>query len=126
MSRSSTSLADPADHRGENKSDETVWVEACNAHDIEAEDVIRFDHGGRTFAIYRSPDDEYYASDGYCTHERAHLADGLVIDNITECPKHNGRFDYTTGEAKGAPVCVDLKTYPVKVEAGKILIDLGG
>ena len=37
-------------------------------------------------------------------------------------PKHNGRFNYKTGEAKGAPVCVNLKTYPVKVEAGKVFI----
>jgi 3-phenylpropionate/trans-cinnamate dioxygenase ferredoxin subunit len=54
-----------------------------------------------------------------------HLGDGLVMDNIIECPKHNGRFDYTTGEAKGAPVCVNLKTYPVKVESGKVMIDVG-
>jgi 3-phenylpropionate/trans-cinnamate dioxygenase ferredoxin component len=98
------------------------WVEACGAEDVEEEDVIRFDHGGRTFAIYRSPDSEYFATDGYCTHEKAHLADGLVMDDIIECPKHNGRFNYKTGAAKGAPVCVNLKTYQVKVEAGKVLI----
>ena len=46
------------------------------------------------------------------------------MDNIIECPKHNGRFDYWTGVAKGAPVCINLKTYPVKIEAGKVLIDL--
>ncbi len=62
--------------------------------DIEEEDVIRFDHGGHTFAIYRSPDNKYFATDGLCTHEKVHLADGLVMDNIIECPKHNGRFDY--------------------------------
>jgi 3-phenylpropionate/trans-cinnamate dioxygenase ferredoxin subunit len=101
------------------------WVEACRIGDIEAEDVIRFDHGGRTFAVYRSADDRYYATDGHCTHEAEHLAGGLVIDHIIECPKHNGRFDYRTGEAKGAPVCVDLKTYPVKVEAGAVLINIG-
>jgi len=101
------------------------WVEACKADDIDAEDVIRFDHGDRTFAIYRSADDKYYATDGLCTHERTHLAGGLVMDNIIECPKHNGRFDYRTGEAKGAPACVDLKTYPVKVEAGIVFVNLG-
>ncbi len=62
---------------------------------------MRFDHAGRTFAIYRSPDDEYFATDGLCTHEQVHLADGLVMDEIIECPKHNGRFNYKTGEAKG-------------------------
>jgi 3-phenylpropionate/trans-cinnamate dioxygenase ferredoxin component len=101
------------------------WIEACAADEIDAEDVIRFDHGGRTFAIYRSPADKYYATDGLCTHEKVHLADGLVMDDIIECPKHNGRFDYTTGKAMGAPACVNLKTYGTKVENGKLLIDIG-
>lgn len=101
-----------------------AWIKACAADDIDEEDVARFDHGGRTFAIYRSPKGQFYASDGLCTHEKVHLADGLVLEHIIECPKHNGRFDYRTGEAKGAPVCVDLRTYPVKVENGDVLIDI--
>ncbi len=101
------------------------WVDACAADAIDEEDVIRFDHGDRTFAIYRGDSDKYYASDGLCTHEQVHLADGLVMDCIIECPMHNGRFDFTTGEAKGAPVSVNLKTYPVKLEAGRVFIDIG-
>jgi len=101
------------------------WVRVCGTDDIEEEDVMRFDHGGRTFAVYRSPEDAYYATDGLCTHEKVHLADGLVMDDIIECPKHNGRFNYKTGEAKGAPACVNLKTYPVKVEEGTVYINLG-
>ncbi|MBO9631095.1 Rieske family ferredoxin [Shinella sp. WSJ-2] len=100
------------------------WIEVCAADDIDEEDVIRFDHAGRTFAIYRSPEDTYHATDGLCTHEKIHLADGLVMDHIIECPKHNGRFNYKTGEAKGAPVCVDLRTYPVKVEGGTVFISV--
>jgi 3-phenylpropionate/trans-cinnamate dioxygenase ferredoxin component len=100
------------------------WIHVCATGDIDEEDVIRFDHGGRTFAIYRSPDDKFYATDGICTHEHALLADGLVMDDIIECPKHNGRFNYTNGEAMGAPVCVDLKTYPIKVEDGAVFISL--
>jgi 3-phenylpropionate/trans-cinnamate dioxygenase ferredoxin subunit len=100
------------------------WLEVCAAEEINEEDVIRFDHAGRTFAIYRSPDDEYFATDGLCTHEQVHLADGLVMDEIIECPKHNGRFNYKTGEAKGAPVCVNLATYPVKVEGGAVFISI--
>lgn len=103
----------------------TAWIEASRADEIDAEDVMRFDHGSLTLAIYRSADDKFYATDGLCTHEQVHLADGLVMDNIIECPMHNGRFDYRTGEAKGAPVCVNLKTYPVKVENGKVLVGIG-
>jgi 3-phenylpropionate/trans-cinnamate dioxygenase ferredoxin subunit len=101
------------------------WVEACKSGDVAAEDVIRFDYAGAAYAIYRSPESEFFATDGLCTHERVHLADGLVIDHIIECPKHNGRFDYRTGSAKGAPVCVDLKTYKVKVEGDRVLIEIG-
>ena len=101
-----------------------MWIQACDADEVEAEDVIRFDHAGRTFAIYRSPDDEYFATDGLCTHEHVHLADGLVMDNIIECPKHNGRFDYATGHALGAPVLVDLRTYPTRVEDDRVWIQI--
>jgi 3-phenylpropionate/trans-cinnamate dioxygenase ferredoxin subunit len=102
----------------------TQWVDACAADDVDSEDVLRFDHDGRTYAVYRSPEDAYFATDGLCTHEKVHLADGLVMDDIIECPKHNGRFNYKTGEAKGAPVCVNLKTYPVRLQGGRVLIEV--
>ena len=57
----------------------TEWIRACAADDVDEEDVIRFDHAGRTFAIYRSPDNAFFATDGLCTHEKVHLADGLVM-----------------------------------------------
>ncbi|MDB5473048.1 MAG: Rieske (2Fe-2S) domain protein MocE subfamily [Devosia sp.] len=101
------------------------WVAACTVDDIEAEDLIRFDHAGRVFAIYRSPEGDFYATDGICTHEHAFLADGLVMGDIIECPKHNGRFNYKTGAAKGAPVCVNLATYPVRLEGSAVLVDVG-
>jgi len=98
------------------------WVEVCAVEDIDEEDVIRFDHDGRTFAVYRSADNDFFATDGLCSHERVHLADGLVMDDVIECPKHNGRFNYKTGKALGAPVCIDLNTWPVKVENGSVFI----
>ena len=100
------------------------WIKACNTNEIEPEDVIRFDHGDRTFAIYRATDGKFYATDGLCTHAKVHLAGGFVMDNLIECPKHNGRFDYTNGKAKGAPACVDLKTYPTKIEGEAVFIQI--
>ena len=100
----------------------TEWIDACGVDDVEAEDVMRFDHAGRTYAIYRSPEDDWFCTDGLCTHEQVHLSGGLVIDHVIECPKHNGQFDYRTGEAMRAPVCVNLGTYPVKVAGGRVLI----
>jgi MocE subfamily Rieske [2Fe-2S] domain protein len=100
----------------------TTWVDACALNDIEQEEVIRFDHSGKTYAIFRSPDDEYFCTDGLCTHEQVHLSDGLVMDYTIECPKHSGEFDYRTGEAKRAPVCVDLSTFQTRVEGDRVLV----
>jgi 3-phenylpropionate/trans-cinnamate dioxygenase ferredoxin subunit len=55
------------------------WIAACDAEDVDPEDVIPFDHSGNAYAVYRSPDDEYYATDGHCTHEQQLLCDGLVM-----------------------------------------------
>jgi 3-phenylpropionate/trans-cinnamate dioxygenase ferredoxin subunit len=100
------------------------WMEACAVDEIDEEDVIRVDYGERTFAIYRTDKNEFYATDGYCTHEKVHLANGLVIGSQIECPKHNGRLDFTTGEPKRAPICKKIKTYPVMVEADKVFIKI--
>lgn len=102
----------------------TEWIPACETDAIENEGVIRFDHGGRTFAIYRSPADEYFCTDGRCTHESVHLADGLVMDYVIECPKHSGEFDYRSGEAVRTPACKNLKAYPTKVEGGRVFIEV--
>lgn len=90
------------------------WVTIENTSDLEEEDVMPFNHDGKTYAIYCSEDGEYFATDGLCTHEKVHLADGFVMDGIIECPKHNGKFDYRTGGTKGGPVCKALKTYEIK------------
>ncbi len=100
------------------------WIDACATGDIEAEEVIRFDHEGRTFAIYRSPNDEYFCTDGLCTHEEVHLADGLVMDYSIECPKHASMFDYRTGEVETPPACENLHTYPAKVDGGRVFIEI--
>jgi 3-phenylpropionate/trans-cinnamate dioxygenase ferredoxin subunit len=63
-------------------------LRACSTSDIEEEDVRRFDHEGRTYAIYHGPNGDFFATDGYCTREKAHLGDGLVDDYEIECPLH--------------------------------------
>ncbi len=97
------------------------WIDVCALADIDDEDLIRFDHDGRTYAVYRVGD-AVYATDGLCTHEQVPLCDGLVMGHVIECPKHNGRFDIRDGRALGAPVCVNLVTYPARVEGGRVCI----
>lgn len=99
------------------------WIEVCGTDDIDNEDLIRWDHGGRSFAIYRT-EKGFFATDGFCTHEAQHLEDGLVIGMVIECPLHGGRFDIASGRALSAPVCVDLATYPVERRGDRLFIRL--
>ncbi len=100
-----------------------AWLIVCGVEDIDEEDVAQFEHGGKIYAIYHTPSG-FYATDGICTHENAHLADGLVVGDIIECPRHQGRFHIPSGKAKGAPACINLQTYPTKIEAGQIHVAL--
>ena len=86
------------------------------------EDVVRFDHGERTFAVIRDADGGVHAVDGLCTHQGIHLADGLVLGAAIECPKHNGRFDYRTGACLRPPVRARLGTHLAEVRGGAVYI----
>lgn len=98
------------------------WIDVCGVDEIDPEDVLRFDHDGATYAVYHAPDGSFHATDGRCTHEAVHLADGLVLGDTIECPKHNGRFNYRTGAALRPPVCVALRCHPVRVLGGRVQI----
>ncbi|WP_247427373.1 Rieske 2Fe-2S domain-containing protein [Bradyrhizobium sp. 139] len=100
------------------------WVAACAFDALEPEEAVRLDHEGRTFVVVRSPEGRYFAMDGHCSHEKVHLAGGIVDGHVIECPKHFGTFDYRTGEARALPACVGLSTYEVKVENGTVFIRL--
>jgi 3-phenylpropionate/trans-cinnamate dioxygenase ferredoxin component len=100
------------------------WIDAAAADALAPEDVIRFDHGSRTFIIVRDHQDGYWCADGLCTHEDVHLCDGLVVEGTIECPKHSSIFDVTTGEVETPPACNNLRTYPIRVEGGRLLVDL--
>lgn len=102
----------------------TEWIPACHVDDVDSEDVIGIRCDGVDYAIYRSPGGEFFATAGHCTHEKTLLCDGLVMASVIECPKHNGRFDYTSGKALSAPAIVDLITYPVKVDLDTVYIGI--
>jgi Na(+)-translocating NADH:ubiquinone oxidoreductase F subunit len=99
-------------------------IEVCQTNQLGLGEVVRFDWGQKTYAVYRTRNDAMYATDGICTHGNAHLADGLIIGDVIECTKHNGRFSIIDGSPKRTPVCVGLKTFKVEIEGDKVIIDL--
>jgi Na+-transporting NADH:ubiquinone oxidoreductase subunit F len=100
------------------------WVEIGSSDVLDKEEVLRFDHDERTYAVVRTGDGTCYATDGICTHGNTHLATGFVKGCLIECPKHNGRFDVRDGTPQRAPVCVGLRTFPVRESNGLLWVNV--
>lgn len=99
------------------------WHFAINADDLEEEDVMQAIVEGNEIAVCRVKG-KFYATDDVCTHGQASLSEGVVVGDVLECPLHQGRFCVRTGQTRGGPVNVPLRTYPTKVEGGKVYIQI--
>jgi len=106
------------------QADGSGWIDVCGAADLGCSEVIRFDHGQKTFALYRDHENRLYATDGYCTHGNTHLADGLIVGGMIECAKHNGRFNLIDGSPARTPICRGLATYPIEERGGRIHVNI--
>ncbi len=100
------------------------WLDVCASSALASEEAHRFDHDQRSFALYRTADRQVHATDGFCTHGNEHLAEGRVRGHIIQCAKHHGSFDVRDGRPVRLPVCVGLKTYPVKETDGRLWVNL--
>ncbi|MCI4346674.1 MAG: Rieske 2Fe-2S domain-containing protein [Thermoplasmata archaeon] len=64
------------------------------------------------------------AIDAACTHVKGPLERGRIEGTIVTCPWHGSQFDLSTGEVKRGPATQPVKTYPVRLENGKLAIEL--
>jgi naphthalene 1,2-dioxygenase system ferredoxin subunit len=99
------------------------WIDAAAADAVPEEDVIAVAIAGKEVALY-GVDGEVYATDNICTHGHARLCDGFLEGTEIECPLHQGKFDVRTGKAMCAPLTEDIRTYPVKIENGRVYVDM--
>jgi|YelNatPaOPRAMG01_1025707.scaffolds.fasta_scaffold467946_1 nitrite reductase/ring-hydroxylating ferredoxin subunit len=64
-----------------------------------------------------------YVIDDRCPHMGCKFSNGSLDGDVVICPCHDWRFNLITGEYEEMP-SYKLKTYPFKVEAGKIWVKL--
>jgi naphthalene 1,2-dioxygenase system ferredoxin subunit len=103
--------------------DSNQWIDATAADDVPEDDVIGVLVDGRDIALYNAGG-EIFATDNICTHGQARLCEGFLEGHEIECPLHQGRFDVRTGRPIGPPVTEAIRSYPVRVEAGRVLLAL--
>ena len=101
----------------------TNWTDVAAEDEVPQDDVIGLDVAGRDIALY-GVEGQVYATDNLCTHGHARLCDGFLEGNEIECPLHQGRFDVCTGQPTCPPVTEPLRSYPVKIEDGRVWLAL--
>ena len=101
----------------------TNWVDALSADALPADDVKGVVVAGRDIAVY-TVGDAVYATDNLCTHGHARLCDGFLDGHEIECPLHQGKFDVRNGQPTCDPVTDAVRSYPVKIEGGRVFLQL--
>ena len=84
---------------------------------------VKLEKGGKSICVTRIGN-EVFAIDDTCTHAEASLSEGEVSCFKIECWLHGAEFDLRTGEAITLPANISLATYPVKIEANSITVEI--
>lgn len=102
-----------------------AFQDALAAGDVPDGSGKMVELNGRPVAVFNLGG-QFYAIDDTCTHAEASLADGEVnaAEGTVACPWHGAHFSIKTGEAMTMPAVTPVRKYAVKVEAGRILVDL--
>ncbi|MCL6692342.1 non-heme iron oxygenase ferredoxin subunit [Pseudomonas sp. R3.Fl] len=106
--------------------DLTGLVDLCAADEVAEGEIFRAKlPSGHAVAIY-CVNGEFFATDDICSHGEASLSEDGSLDGYeVECSWHFGRFDIRTGNACAMPCEHPLRSWPVKVDGGRIFVDAG-
>ena len=99
------------------------WIDAAAMEDLWDGAGIGVTVQGREVALFGSAG-AVYATDAFCSHGQARLCEGFVEGHEIECPLHQGRFDLRSGAATCAPAVEALKTYPVRIQSGRVWLSI--
>jgi nitrite reductase/ring-hydroxylating ferredoxin subunit/uncharacterized membrane protein len=107
---------------GRRRGEPGTWVEVGRADELEPGQMKHVIVNGAWLVLAKSGN-AIHAIDGLCTHEGGPLCDGVLMDGAVQCPWHGSRFDVRTGSVMAGPARKAIRTYGVKVEGGRILVE---
>ncbi|MEM3851718.1 MAG: Rieske 2Fe-2S domain-containing protein [Methanomassiliicoccales archaeon] len=107
--------------------EDMTWVKVAEISSLPPEGLTRADANGVPVLIVTTGG-KIYATQGLCTHEMDDLSNGSLENGNIVCGFHYATFQPSTGEVISQPQdggeATPLKTYAVKIEDGKVLVDL--
>jgi nitrite reductase (NADH) small subunit len=99
-----------------------AYIKLASLNELPEGALIEVVQGDNPYALCNVAG-EIRAISGVCPHHGGPLGQGTLDGSIVTCPWHAYEFDSDTG------VCLfsdglRIPTYPVRIEAGEILVDL--
>lgn len=86
-------------------------------------EAVAFEAEGRRFVVC-NVDGTFYAIADRCTHAAWPLAGSDLVACEVVCALHGARFDVRTGRATAPPASKPLRTFLVRAENGRLLVQV--
>ena len=99
------------------------WTDVAAEADLFEGAGIAVTPEGQDIAVFKL-EDAVYAIDNLCSHGNARLCDGFVEGHHVECPFHQALFDLRDGAVSCGPATEAVKSWPVKLENGRVFLNL--
>lgn len=100
------------------------WIDVGAAAELSQRELGVVRAGRRTLAL-SCVGGTFGAIDGACNHVGGPLGEGTLDGEYVTCPWHYWKFHRTTGEGEPGYEADKVPSYPVKVEGGRVLVDVG-
>jgi len=98
------------------------WVDVASAEAVADSESLAVEVDGVPLLIVRCGNDLYVVEDR-CTHDGEPL-DGAEVESCRIiCPRHGSHFCARTGEALSPPAYEPLRTFKVREQGGRILVE---
>jgi 3-phenylpropionate/trans-cinnamate dioxygenase ferredoxin subunit len=98
------------------------WVDVGGADAVNETAPFSTEVDGTAVVIVRCGR-ELYAVEDRCTHDGEVLGEAQVENCQIICPRHGAHFCLRTGEALTPPAYEPLRTYRVREQDGRILVE---
>jgi 3-phenylpropionate/trans-cinnamate dioxygenase ferredoxin component len=98
------------------------WIDIGGSDSLKEETPLSTEVDGNPIVVVRCGA-EIYAVEDRCTHDGEALGEAEVQSCEIICPRHGAHFSLRTGEALTPPAYEPLRTYKVREEGGRILVE---
>ena len=101
----------------------TKWIEVVELEKIPVLGSRLIKTKTLNTAVFRGSDDQVFAIRDSCPHKGGPLSQGIMHGHTVTCPLHSWKIDLVNGQAL-APDQGCSHVYPVKIEDGKVYLQL--